>query len=294
MSSKVETHTDAATPSAPAEVTCTHCHVEVESELLLIDATATVCIECLSVEDRHRLEQDLQSAGAAQRALLPPMQTQHGEWQVACSWQPAGPVSGDHFDLIQPASDGAPLHLVLGDVVGKGVAAALLQSRLHALFHALATPDLPLADLVARTNRLVAETSLAATYATLVALRLHDQGRIELVNAGHPRPLVADRRGVRPFEGSDLPLGMFADSDFCHRELDLAPGSTMLLFTDGVSEAARGDEEFGIGRTAAAFRHARDLPLPELLVSVRSEVAEWCDGNHGDDVTLVAVRRSTG
>lgn len=282
----------AVTQSSPEAASCEECDAAIEAGLLLIDATASLCIECLTAEDRRRLERDLASAGEAQRALLPPVEVEHDGWQVAYAWQPAGPVSGDHVDLIQPSDGQEPLHLMLGDVAGKGVTAALLQSRLHALFNALATPDLAMSELLGRTNRLVACATVAETYATLVAMRLHAEGRIELVNAGHPRPLVADRRGVRAVEGSDLPLGMFADTEFNCRDLDLAPGSTMLLFTDGVSEAARSEEEFGIGRTAAALRRASDLSLPELLMAVRGEVEEWCSGNHSDDLTLVAVRRS--
>lgn len=282
----------AVVQSSPQAACCEECAAAIEAGLLLIDPAASLCIECLTAEDRRRLERDLTTAGEAQRALLPPVEFESGDWQIAYAWRPAGPVSGDHVDLIPPAREGDPTHLMLGDVAGKGVTAALLQSRLHALFNALAVPELAMCALLDRTNRLIARTSLAETYATLVAMRLHGEGRIELVNAGHPRPLVADRRGVRAVEGSDLPLGMFAEAEFTGRELDLAAGSTLLLFTDGVSEAVDEDgEEFGIGRTAAAFRRARDLSLPELLISVRGEVEEWCSGNHGDDVTLVAVRR---
>lgn len=276
-----------------AEQVCNVCHDRIETGLLLLDSSVSVCLECLTDVDRRRLERDLEAAARAQRALLPAVETSHDGWQVAYTWRPAGPVSGDHVDLLLPESETDPIHLLLGDVSGKGVTAALTQSRLYALFRALARPDEELSQVVGQTNGLVAESTVTASYVTLVAARLHANGRIELVNAGHPRPLIADRRGVRPVEGSDLPLGMFVDSSFTCRDLDLAPGSTFLLFTDGVSEAARGDEEFGIGRTAAALRRAVDLPLAELLVSIRSEVDEWLGGDRAtDDLTLMAVRRT--
>lgn len=287
-----DTHTTQSPVVDEPTPVCALCAAPVESELLLIDATASVCIECLTDADRHRLERDLSAAGAAQRALLPPQSLEHDGWQIAYLWQPAGPVSGDHVDLILPSESAAPAHLMFGDVAGKGIAAALVQARLHALFRALADPSTALEEILNRTNRMVAESTVAETYATLIGMCLYGEGRIDLVNAGHPRPLVADRRGVRAVEGSDLPLGMFADASFTRREVDLAPGSTLLLFTDGVSEAVREDEEFGLGRTAAAFRRAQEETLPDLLLSVRGEVEEWCDGNHADDLTLLAVRRS--
>lgn len=148
---------------------------------------------------------DKESAARAQRALLPPVETSHDGWQIAYTWRPAGPVSGDHMDLLLPKGDADPLHLLLGDVSGKGVAAALTQSRLHAVFRALARPDGALSELIRQTNGLVAESTLTSSYVTLVAARLHTGGRIELVNAGHPRPLIADRRGVRPVRSSVSP-----------------------------------------------------------------------------------------
>ncbi|MGH9381158.1 MAG: PP2C family protein-serine/threonine phosphatase [Thermoanaerobaculia bacterium] len=277
----------------PSEHACAICHDPIEPGLQLLHPSVTVCLACLSVEERRRLESDLQSAAQAQRALLPPLQVQHDGWQIAYTWMPAGAVSGDHVDLLRPARETDPLHLLLGDVAGKGVAAALLQSRLHAIFRAVASPDVELTALLARTNELLAESTLAASYATLVALRLHADGRVELGNAGHPLPLLADRRGVRPVEGSDLPLGLFPDASFTRRELDLAPGSTLLLFTDGLTEAEAGGEEFGIGRAAAALRRAAALPPTELLASMRADLQFWLKGApRGDDLTIVAIRRA--
>lgn len=284
----------ATTPPMPSsERTCAVCHDPIEPGLQLLDAAVSVCIECLSDEDRRRLQSDLESAGRAQRALLPPPEMEHDGWQVAYAWQPAGAVSGDHVDLLLPERESDPLHLMLGDVAGKGVTAALQQSRLHALFRALAAPEMPLTELLGRTNRLLTTGTLAATYATLVALRLHIDGRVELINAGHPRPLLADRRGVRPVEGSNLPLGLFPDAAFSHHELDLAPGSTLLLFTDGLTEAAIDGDEFGIGRAAAALRRAADRPLPALLGSIHRDLQTWLDGAaRTDDLTMVAIRRT--
>lgn len=296
--------------------TCAVCHEPMSRERLEHDPLLTVCLECLSPEDRRALERDLEAAARVQRALLPPPYLRHDGWEVAYVWEPRGAVSGDHVDLVRPSREDEPLHLLLGDVAGKGVAASLLQAHLHALFRALAPsavysagdPSRPgavysagdhsrasessLAELLERANRLFFEATSAASYATFAALRLHRDGRAQLVNAGHPRPLRADSRGVRPVEGAGLPLGLFAEARYAERELRLGPGETLLLYTDGWTEGTKDEEEYGIGRAAAALRRAVDAPLSDLLAACRDDLGEFLAGSpRGDDLTLVAVRR---
>ncbi len=273
---------------------CEVCHEPMSRELLAADPLIRVCFECLTGDQRRALERDLEAAARVQRALLPARSALHRGWEVAYHWEPLGIVSGDHVDLVRPARDGEPLHLLLGDVAGKGVAASLLQAHLHALFRALAPGEVALGELLGRANELFKEATAAASYATLTALRLYPDGRAELANAGHPRPLLADARGVRPVEGADLPLGLLAATAFSARALSLNPGETLLLYTDGWTEAANSeDEEYGIGRAAAAFRRAARLPLPELLAACRADVESFLAGApRTDDLSLVAVRRS--
>jgi len=272
---------------------CAVCHEPMSRERLESDPLVTVCLECLSPDDRRALERDLEAAARVQRALLPHSPFAEDGWEVAFLWEPRGAVSGDHVDLLPARRDSEPLHLILGDVAGKGLAASLLQAHLHALFRALAPAELPLTELLGRANRLFAEATGTASYATLAALRLHPDGRVELANAGHPRPLLADARGVRPIEGAGLPLGLFGQASFTGRELRLGPGETLLLYTDGWTEAEKDGEEYGIGRAAAAFRRAAALALPELLAACRDDLASFLGNTlRGDDLTLLALRRS--
>ena len=272
---------------------CSVCHDPMSPDRLAQDPLLRVCLECLSEAERRGLERDLQAAGKVQRTLLPPAHLVQAGWEVAYHWEPRGVVSGDHMDLIPPIAPGAPLHLVLGDVSGKGLAAALLQSHLHALFRALVPTGQSLPDLFKRANELFTEATSSVTYATLAALRLAPDGKFSIANAGHPRPLIADRRGVRPLEGGGLPLGLFGDAVYSERELALGPGQTLLLYTDGWTEAARADREFGIGRAAASLRRSAALPLPDLLAACRADLDRYLgDSPRADDLTLVAVRRA--
>jgi phosphoserine phosphatase RsbU/P len=271
---------------------CAACSGSVEPDRLAANPLLTICLDCLSPAERRALERDLETAARVQAALLPPRRLAHDGWEVELLWEPLGPVSGDHYDLLRPKGEDEPLHLVVGDVAGKGVSASLLQSHLHALLRALAAPELSLAALLTRANRLLCEVTLPAAYATLLAARLYAGGRVELASAGHPRPLLADRRGVRPVEGAGLPLGLFCDAEYATRDLHLAAGDTLLLYTDGWTEAATDDGEYGIGRAAAALRRARDLPLADLLAACRGSMEEFLAGApRGDDLTLLALRR---
>jgi sigma-B regulation protein RsbU (phosphoserine phosphatase) len=271
---------------------CAVCLAPVEPERMAADPLMTVCLECLSPAERRALERDLETAARVQAALLPPRQLRYDGWEVELLWQPLGPLSGDHYDLLRPSREDEPLHLVVGDVAGKGVSASLLQSHLHALLRALAAPDLSLAALLTRANRLLCEVTLPASYATLLAARLYTGGRVELASAGHPRPLLADRRGVRPVEGAGLPLGLFCTAEYATRDLQLAAGDTLLFYTDGWTEAATDEGEFGIGRAAAVLRRVKDLPLADLLAACLGEMEGFLRGTlRQDDLTLLALRR---
>ncbi|MCP4201673.1 MAG: SpoIIE family protein phosphatase [bacterium] len=272
---------------------CAQCHDAIEDDLLEADPSFSVCLECLSPEERRALEQDLAGAQRVQRALLPPSELSHDGWQVAWLWEPRGAVSGDYVDLLGHRGEPSTLDLLLGDVVGKGVSASLLQSHLHAMFRALAEPPRLLGEILSRANRLFCQATDTADYATLVAARLHGDGTVEMANAGHPRPLVADRRGVRPVEGAGLPLGLFGESDYDVRRLRLEPGETLLFYTDGWTEAATERGEYGVGRAAAALAAAERLPLAELLVACRDDMETFlADTDRPDDFTLLAVRRA--
>jgi sigma-B regulation protein RsbU (phosphoserine phosphatase) len=276
-----------------ADVVCRVCHDRISPERAREHPLVDVCLECMTAEQRDALGHDLRLAGNVQRKLLPSPTTTRDGWEVQYLWEPFGAVSGDHLDLVRPQDDTSPLHLLVGDVAGKGLAASLLQSHLHALFRALAPHEDTLCELVARANRLFFEATFPSAYATLVALRLYRDGTATLVNAGHPRPLLADRRGVRPIEDASFPVGVVEDARYGERTLRLRPGETLLIYTDGWTEAERDGEEYGVGRAAAALRRARHRPLDELLSACRDDHAAFLGGAaRADDLTMVAVRRT--
>src|SRR6185437_8519700 len=148
------------------------------------DGAYGICEECHEpVEPQRRaLERDLELASSVQRALLPPHDLRADGWQIHYCYEPAGVVSGDYCDVIpsrgdDPDASGA--FVALGDVSGKGVAASLMMTQLHAMFRSLANSGLPLSELLGRVNRLFCESTTAGQYATLVCARASAGGAVE-------------------------------------------------------------------------------------------------------------------
>lgn len=142
-------------------------------------------------------------------------------------------MSGDYCDLIP--SDGQ-LFFALGDVSGKGVAASMRMTQLHALFRSLTGLALPLGQMVTQANRIFCESSLAGQYATLVCGQAKPTGEVEIHNAGHLPAIVVGHGGVLRIESTGLPLGMFQEVDFSATRVHLDAGDTLFLYTDGLSE----------------------------------------------------------
>jgi sigma-B regulation protein RsbU (phosphoserine phosphatase) len=152
---------------------CDVCGEPVEADRLDVDPLTQFCLDHLTPPEQRALERDLELAARIQRDLLPATDLQLDGWQVAYRYEPLGPVSGDYCDLI--TTDGI-VHFLLGDVAGKGIAAALLMSHLSALLRTLVALGLPMTDLVQRANRMFCESTQPAHYATLVCARAWSSG----------------------------------------------------------------------------------------------------------------------
>lgn len=269
---------------------CEVCHDTVESDRLLSDPTITVCLGCLSPAQQRSLEHDLELAAQIQRGLLPPSDITIPGWDIAYHYRPAGVVSGDYCDLISSGDGG--LYFLLADVAGKGIAAALLSANLRAVFRALIPLGLSMETMLAQASRLFCESTLPTQYATLVAGRVSSKGEMEIVNAGHLPVLLAGESEVTVFESTNLPFGMFCDQQFTAARARLQPGDTLVLYTDGVSEAQNhAGDEYGVEPLRALVEgHAQKCPT--LLVrACREHLDGFRDGHERtDDETLLAIQ----
>lgn len=269
---------------------CEECHESIERERLICDPLVRFCLDHLSQPEQRALENDLVLAAQIQRALLPRAGWSVDGWQACFHYQPAGMVSGDYCDLIE--ADDTFLFL-LGDVAGKGVAASMLMSHLHATFRSLVGRNLSLRELVQHANRLFSESTTAGQYATLVVGRAWPDGRVEYVSAGHLPLLHVSASGVSARQATGVPLGMFRTTDFPVCELTLASGDTLFLYTDGLTEFFNhAGDEYGTRRVEAlAARHLCTSP-EKMLAACLEEVHSFSAGaKQTDDLTLLALRR---
>lgn len=270
---------------------CESCHDPIERDRLLADPLVRFCLDHLTDSEQRALEQDLGLASQIQTGLLPKSSLQFSGWQVAYHYEPAGLVSGDYCDLI--ATQAGDLFFLLGDVSGKGVAASMLMAHLHAMFRTLISLGLSLEEMMNRANRLFCESTTASSYATLACGRAGKTGQIEICNAGHCPPKLFRSGPVENVEPTSLPLGLFCNSEFSTKSMVLYEEDVLLLFTDGVSEAADpSGQEYGETRLVALLSAHHSLP-PQRLVETcwRDHVTFRQGAARRDDMTVMVLKR---
>jgi sigma-B regulation protein RsbU (phosphoserine phosphatase) len=274
---------------------CDVCHDPVERERLIADPLIRLCIDHLTSEDRRALEFDLELAARIQRGLLPQTDLRSLDWHILYAYKPAGLVSGDYCDLILPSSEDHELMFLVGDVSGKGVAASLLMSHLHATFRSFAGTGLELDNLLGVANRIFCESTIAGQYATLICGRAGDAGEIEIASAGHFPALFVAKDGVKQIRSTGVPLGMFSTSRYEVERVRLDPGESLLLYTDGISEACdSAGNEYGITGISRVAAERDGWQPQELLAACLNDVQTFSSRapRQADDQTLMVIHRS--
>ena len=270
---------------------CEYCNDTIEADRLASNPLVRFCIDHLNREERSALEQDLVLAARMQSGLLPPREQRFNGWEIAHHYQPMGPVSGDYCDVI--SYPGGELFLIVGDSSGKGVAASLLMTQLHAIFRSLIHKDISLKELMEHANRILCEGNSGRAYATLVCARVSPSGWVEVSNAGHCQPLIAQGSGVTRIKSASLPLGMFSNVEYGVECYQLDPGDILILYTDGVSETSNQQEDYGDEGVAQMLRRCLNLNPRALVDACIEDLARFRGSSAAtDDVTLMAVRRA--
>jgi phosphoserine phosphatase RsbU/P len=270
---------------------CETCHDAIEPDRLLADPLLRFCLDHLTQDEQRALESDLSLAARIQRRLLPQPDLAPAGWDVRYHYQPAGMVSGDYCDLLETDSG---LLFMLGDVAGKGVAASMLMSHLHATFRSLSEAALPLDRMVEHANHIFCESTLAGQFVTLIVGRAAPDGSVEFVSAGHLPLLHLHAGRATPKDSTGVPLGMFCDTRFCIHRLTLTAGDSLLLYTDGLTETRnRAGEEYGLARVhTLAAGNGRANPA-ELISVCLDDLQTFGEGlKRTDDLTLLALRRA--
>ena len=242
---------------------------------------------------KERLEHELQLARTIQESMLPQRAPQVVGFDVGMRIVPAQAVGGDFFDFVPLDRD--RLGLVIGDVSGKGITAALFMALTRSLMRAEAQRSETPRIALERVNRQLRDMNAAAMFVTVLYGVLDCRTRsFAYARAGHERPLVIDATGAvtQPPLGQGHPLGIFDEPALDEQIVRLAPDDSLLLYTDGVTEAwdAQG-LEFGLERLSTTIRACGDLPGQAVCDQVVATVLAYQRGvPQHDDVTLVAVR----
>jgi serine phosphatase RsbU (regulator of sigma subunit) len=241
--------------------------------------------------DKARIEQELSIAGELQQALLPPRHRRGAGFEAVGAMIPCRAIGGDFFDYLE-LPDGR-IGFVLCDVSGKGPSAALMTAMIQGIFRAQAEDAHGPAVTMTRVNRVLARRRVASRYATGFYGVLAPDGRFVSSNAGHNPPIVMRRDGtIQRLEKGGTPLGLFAASAFEEEELTLAPGDTLLLFSDGISEAENSDLlEYGEERLVESMAAEREREPQMLLEFLLTSVREFAGTQpQSDDITALIVR----
>ncbi len=247
------------------------------------------------VEAAERLHaKQLEQAAEIQRGLLPVTAPRVPGVDLAGYNAACHTVGGDYYDFL-PYPDGR-VGLLVGDVAGKGMPAALLMSSLQARVQVLFDDPTDLAALVTRLNRIISSNCPSNRFITFFIGVLDPKtGDLTYVNAGHNPPLVSHADGsVEKLEGTGLILGILPIATYQQGVCRLDPGDSVLLFSDGVTEAVRpnADEEFGEERLAQVLAGLRDQSAEAIITSINQKVEDFtCGAPPADDITLVVAKR---
>jgi phosphoserine phosphatase RsbU/P len=258
---------------------------QVDNDLLeTISTEAAALVEnaflAQAEESARRYREELNIAAAIQQGLMEfaipnlPYAKVHAR-SVACK-----EVGGDFYDVIATKDS---LNIVIADISGKGVSAAILASTLQGLLYGMLLAGQPLADIAEVANRYICEKNVQK-YATMILVKLDPDGTFEYVNCGHVQPLLANAQGVKRLENANMVVGLIEEATFASERLNLKAGDRVILATDGVTEAeSMSGEFFGEERLEAALEGS-------TIEGVLNKVEVFMNGAPpNDDFTMMEV-----
>jgi predicted permease len=273
-----------------------------EPEQQVLNSAAEVfalMIENARLNDRaleqEKVRRDLALAAEVQRRLLPPQPPSSPAARLAAFTLPARAIGGDCYDFVE--LPGGDIGIAVADVAGKGVAAALLTSVVQtSLRMILADGEVAPAQLAARMNRFLHQSTASSSYATFFYAQLDaERRRLRYVNAGHNPPYLVRRTtagmDIVELSAGGMVLGLFPDAAYEDAEVELQPGDLLAVFTDGVTEArSASDEEFGEDRLKELLQRVVALPAEAVSSTLADHIRRWIAGaEQHDDVTFVVM-----
>jgi len=272
---------------------------------LLIAALCFLLLLSLELADKVTMKRDLEIAREIQSWLVPSKPPAVVGANIAFHTRPQNSVAGDYYDAFYPlndAAEGGKLFVVIADVAGKSVPAALLMATFQASLHTVARNDVPLGELVLRLNRYACAHSFGGMRFTTAVLGEYDPvtRRLDYINAGHNAPVV--RRGnsniagvgsrIERLDTGGMPFGISLDATYQVGTIELAPEDALILFTDGVVEAFNDKgEEFTDARWISVIRDLPNWDAQRSLQFLLQRVDEFVGATRQfDDITCLVLR----
>ena len=270
--------------------------VEIKYEFLA--ALLFLLLLSLELADKITMKRDLEIAREIQAWLVPSTPPMIPNAEVAFYTRAQNSVAGDYYDAFYPTDDafaGGQLMLVMADVAGKSVPAALLMATLQASLRTIASEGLPLSELAIRLNHYACAHSLGGQRFTTAVLAEYDPTtrRLAYVNAGHNSPVIRRANSSTDrLESGSLPLGITPEATFPSAEVTLQAGDTLVLFTDGVVEAFNSaGEEFSDNRWLNIIRGLPNLNAQQTLQFLMKSVEDFVGATRqSDDITCLVLR----
>jgi len=240
--------------------------------------------------EKTRIEHELKLAAEIQKALLPEGKHFGAFFESAGESVQARAIGGDFFDM-QDMPDGQ-FGFLVGDVAGKGPAAALLTSKILGIFSAFVSVGDSPEQTVDHINKVLTRRAIDARYATLLYGQLSADGKLMFCNAGHNPPLVYGPNGLRRIESGGMPVGLFEIAPYSCDTINLEVGDSMVLYSDGVTEAQNtAGEEFGEARLVEVMTKYHRGGADVILEQIVNAVKEFAKGaEQYDDVTALVVK----
>ena len=239
---------------------------------------------------RQRLEQELSIAREIQQALLPRGFREFPHLSISAFNTPCHAVGGDYFDVFPMSEDRTAF--VIADVAGKGIGAALLTTMLQGALTGMTLGADP-ARVFHHINDFLCQHADVGRYATMFFGMLDLSGNLDYLNAGHPSPLLLRRGDVTEiFTEGSFPVGLIPEASYSTSRVTLEPGDTLVLFSDGVTEAADLREQmYGVPRLSEILAGQHESPLDQLKKRVVDSVDDFARGaSQADDITLLFIR----
>ncbi len=268
-----------------------------------LGATLSSLVERMAFE-RHeasaaatrRIDGELAHGRQLQRSFVSLQAPDVPGYDLASHYEAAREVGGDFFDLFRLRRRGRPLSIVIADVTGKGIAAALLMAFARPLLHAAIDHTTGPGEAIVRTNKILVNERRSSLFITALVARMDlPTGHLRFANAGHEPPILVPGDGspASLVLGSGALVGAFEDLDLPECAVDLQPGDLLVLYTDGVTDArSPAGERFEEERLFAAIESARNGSARDVVASIATAVSAFADVTEpADDITIVAIRR---